>query len=132
MRQLSQRYCIVGVGDTPYGKNPGLSALAHNVMAIRAAIEDAGLSVDQIDGVLTKAPTSTFPMLWAPQVAEALRIVPRVTGTIDQAGASNIGLIQYAVSAIELGQASYIVCSYGDNPATGTREKNICTRVKKA
>jgi acetyl-CoA acetyltransferase len=80
------------------------------------------LSIDQIDGVLTKAPTSTFPMLWAPQVAEALRIVPRVTGTIDQAGASNIGLIQYAVSAIELGQASYIVCSYGDNPATGTRE----------
>ncbi len=122
MRQLSQRYCIVGVGDTPYGKNPGLSALAHNVIAIRAAIEDAGLSIDQIDGVLTKAPTSTFPMLWAPQVAEALRIVPRVTGTIDQAGASNIGLIQYAVSAIELGQASYIVCSYGDNPATGTRE----------
>jgi acetyl-CoA acetyltransferase len=122
VRQLSQRYCIVGVGDTPYGKNPGLSALAHNVIAIRAAIEDAGLSIDQIDGVLTKAPTSTFPMLWAPQVAEALRIVPRVTGTIDQAGASNIGLIQYAVSAIELGQASYIVCSYGDNPATGTRE----------
>ncbi len=121
MKQLRQRYCIVGVGNTPYGKNPGLSQLAHNVMAIHAAIADAGLTTDQIDGVLTKAPTSTFPMLWAPRVAEALRIVPTVVGTIDQAGASNIGLIQYAVSAIELGQAEYIVCAYGDNPATGTR-----------
>jgi acetyl-CoA acetyltransferase len=60
-------------------------------------------------------------MLWAPKVAEALRIVPRVTATLDQAGASNIGLAQYAISAIELGQAEYIVCAYGDNPATKGR-----------
>ncbi len=121
VKQLRQRYCIVGVGNTPYGKNPGVSALAHNVMAIHAAIADAGLTTDQIDGVLTKAPSSNFPMLWAPKVAEALRIVPRVTGTLDQAGASNIGLIQYAISALELGQAEYIACAYGDNPATGDR-----------
>jgi acetyl-CoA acetyltransferase len=128
MKQLRQRYCIVGVGNTPYGKNPGVSQLAHNVLAIRGAIEDAGLTTDQIDGVLTKAPTSTFPMLWAPRVAEALRIVPKVVGTLDQAGASNIGLIQYAVSAIELGQAEYIAIAYGDNPATGTRSSYASPR----
>jgi acetyl-CoA acetyltransferase len=119
---LRNRYCIVGVGNTTYGKNPGVSALAHNVRAIHAAIEDAGLTTDQVDGVLTKAPTSTFPMLWAPRVAEALSITPAVTGTLDQAGASNVGLVQYAISALELGQANYIVCSYGDNPATGRRD----------
>jgi acetyl-CoA acetyltransferase len=121
MKAFSQRYCIVGVGQTKYGKVPGMSQMAHNVMAIRAAIEDAGLTKDDIDGVLTKAPTSTFPMLWAPKVAEALRITPRVTGTLDQAGASNIGLIQYAISCLELGQANYIAISYGDNPRSGTR-----------
>ncbi|PON11386.1 hypothetical protein C2W62_45120 [Candidatus Entotheonella serta] len=46
---------------------------------------------------------------------------PKVTGTLDQAGASNIGLIQYAISAIELGQAEVIAISYGDNPRTGSR-----------
>ena len=122
IKQLRNRYCIVGVGNTAYGKNPGVSALAHNVRAIHAAIADAGLTTDQIDGVLTKAPTSTFPMLWAPRVAEALSITPAVTGTIDQAGASNVGLVQYAISALELGQANYIVCAYGDNPATGRRD----------
>ena len=108
MKGIEGRYCIVGVGQTPYGKVPGMSQLAHNVLAIRNAIDDAGLTAEDIDGVLTKAPTSTFPMLWAPKVAEALRITPKVTGTLDQAGASNIGLIQYAISALALGQANYI------------------------
>lgn len=121
MKHLRQRYCIVGVGHTTYGKNPGVSQVAHNVLAIRAALEDAGLTTDDLDGVLTKAPTSTFPMLWGPKICEALRVQPKVTGTLDQAGASNIGLIQYAISAIELGQAEIIAISYGDNPRTGSR-----------
>ncbi|MGY8961460.1 MAG: thiolase family protein, partial [Alphaproteobacteria bacterium] len=90
MKNLSQRYCIVGVGHTAYGKNPGVSQIAHNVFAIRAALDDAGLTTDDLDGVLTKAPSSTFPMLWAPKVAEALRVEPNFVGTLDQAGASNI------------------------------------------
>lgn len=121
MEPFKNRYCIVGVGNTRYGRNPGLSQLGHNVKAIRAAAEDAGLDISEIDGVMTKAPTSTFPMLWGQRVAEALNIVPRVAGTIDQAGASNISLIQYAITAIELGQASVVACVYGDNPATGSR-----------
>ncbi|MDA0301703.1 MAG: hypothetical protein O2822_04180 [Chloroflexi bacterium] len=110
MEPFKNRYCIVGVGNTRYGRNPGLSQLGHNVKAIRAAAEDAGLAMSEIDGVMTKAPTSTFPMLWGQRVAEALNIVPRVAGTIDQAGASNISLIQYAITAIELGQASVVAC----------------------
>lgn len=121
MKNLRQRYCIVGVGNTAYGKNPGVSQVAHNVLAIRAALDDAGLTTSDLDGVLTKAPTSTFPMLWGPKICEALRVQPKVTGTLDQAGASNIGLIQYAISAIELGQAEVIAISYGDNPRTGSR-----------
>jgi acetyl-CoA acetyltransferase len=121
MKSLKQKYCIIGVGNTAYGKNPGISQIAHNVLAIRSALEDAGLTAQDLDGVLTKAPTSTFPMLWGPKIAEALRIQPKVTATLDQAGASNIGLIQYAISAIELGQAEVIAISYGDNPRTGTR-----------
>ncbi len=122
MEPFKNRYCIVGVGNTAYGRNPGLSQLGHNVKAIRAAAADAGLEVSEIDGVLTKAPSSTFPMLWAPRVAEALQVQPRVVATIDQAGASNISLVMYAMMAIELGQASVVACVYGDNPGTGSRD----------
>lgn len=121
MSQLRQRYCIVGVGNTAFGKTPGQSQVALNVLAIRAVLHDAGLATSDLDGVLTKAPTSTFPMLRAPRIAEALRVHPKIVGTLDQAGGSNIGLIQYAISCMELGQAEVIVIAYGDNPLTGTR-----------
>ena len=121
MKNLRHRYCIVGVGNTAYGHTPGYSQLALNVKAIRAALEDAGLTTRDLDGVLTKAPTSTFPKLWATVVAEALRVKPSIVGTLDQAGATNIGLIQYAISCIELGQGEVVAISYGDNPRTGTR-----------
>ena len=121
MKDLQHRYCIVGVGNTAYGQTPGHSQLALNVMAIRAALEDAGLTTRDLDGVLTKAPTSTFPKLWAATVAEALRVKPNIVGTLDQAGATNIGLIQYAISCIELGQGEVVAIAYGDNPRTGTR-----------
>jgi acetyl-CoA acetyltransferase len=121
MNKLQQRYCIVGVGNTAYGRTPGLSQAALNVMAIRAALEDAGLTTRDLDGVLTKAPTSTFPKMWAPVIAEALRVQPNIVGSLDQAGATNIGLIQYAISCIELGQGEVVAIAYGDNPRTGTR-----------
>ena len=44
MQGVKNRYCIVGIGHTPFGKNPGVSQVAHNVLAIRAALEDAGLA----------------------------------------------------------------------------------------
>lgn len=122
MRNKRQRYCIVGVGNTTYGRTPGLSQTALNVLAIRAALDDAGLTTKDLHGVLTKAPTSTFPRMWAPQIAEALRVKPNIVGTLDQAGATNIGLIQYAISCIELGQGEVVAIAYGDNPRTGTRE----------
>jgi acetyl-CoA acetyltransferase len=120
-KDLRQRYCIVGVGNTRYGQTPEYSQLALNVLAIRNALEDAGLTTLDLDGVLTKAPTSTFPKLWAAVVAEALRARPNIVGTLDQAGATNIGLIQYAISCIELGQGEVVAIAYGDNPRTGTR-----------
>jgi acetyl-CoA acetyltransferase len=115
------KYAIVGVGNTTFGKVPGVSALDHNVDAIANAIADAGLPKHEIDAVLTKVPSSSFQMLWSARVAEAIGVVPKVTATLDQAGASNIGLVAYAIMCIELGMCSTAVISYGDNPRTGSR-----------
>ena len=75
----------------------------------------------EIDAVLTKAPSSDFQMLWSARVAQSVGIVPKVTATLDQAGASNIGLVGYAIMCIEMGMCSAAVISYGDNPLTGKR-----------
>ncbi len=115
------RYAVVGVGNTAYGKLAGRSAMSLSVEAVRNALADAGLRPADVDAVLTKAPTSNFTMLWSAQVAQAVGIVPQVTATLDQAGASNIGLVGYAMWCIETGQCHTAVIVYGDNPATGSR-----------
>jgi acetyl-CoA acetyltransferase len=115
------KVAIVGVGNTAYGRLPGRSALSLAVEAIKNALDDCGLSPKEVDAVLTKAPTSTFPMMWSTTVAQAIGVMPRVTATLDQGGASNISLIGYAAWAIATGQCSVAVISYADNPATGAR-----------
>src|SRR6266571_1378988 len=101
MASLKDQYCIVGVGNTAYGRLPERSAMSLTVEAIRNAIEDCGIDKQEIDAVLTKYPTSQFQSLFSTHVAQALGIVPKVTATIDQAGASNIGIITYAMMCIE-------------------------------
>jgi len=120
-KSLRGKYAIVGVGNTRYGKVPGISALSHNIDAIAMAIEDSGISKSEVDAVLTKAPSSDFQMLWSAKVSQSLGIVPNVTATLDQAGASNIGLIGYAIMCMEMGMCTTAVISYGDNPVTGKR-----------
>jgi acetyl-CoA acetyltransferase len=121
MASLKDKYCIAGIGNTGYGKLPGRSAVSLTVEAIRNAIEDCGIDKNEIDAVLTKYPTSQFQSLFSATVAQAIGVVPKVTATIDQAGASNIGLITYAMMCIEQGLCNVAVVSYGDNPLTGNR-----------
>jgi acetyl-CoA acetyltransferase len=119
--ELSGKYCIAGVGNTAYGKVPGRSAIDLTVEAVRNAIEDCGIAKAEIDAVLTKYPTSSFQSLFSARISQALGIYPRVTATLDQAGATNIGLIAYAVMCMEAGMCQAAVISYGDNPLTGNR-----------
>ncbi len=71
---LKDKYCIVGVGMTKVGRVPGITSYGHNLEAIKYAIEDAGLDKTEVDGVLTKAPTSGFTMLYSAKIAQLLGI----------------------------------------------------------
>ena len=97
---LKDKHAIVGAATTRFGKVPGVSALAFTVEAAQLALADAGLAKDSVDAVLCKYPPSGFQGLWAHKVSEALGIQPKIAATIDQAGATNIGLVQYAMMAI--------------------------------
>ncbi|HRR22636.1 MAG TPA: thiolase family protein, partial [Desulfomonilia bacterium] len=45
-------YAIVGVGYTPQGRVPGRTSLSFHLEACANAIADAGLSQDDIDGLI--------------------------------------------------------------------------------
>ncbi|MBL8338294.1 MAG: thiolase family protein [Rhodoferax sp.] len=119
---LSGKVVIAGIGHTAFGKLPGRGTVSLNVEAIRKALADAGVDKRQVDGLMVKAPTSKFEMMYAQKLAEALGMQPRIGGVYDHGGASNISMISYATMAIEAGQCEIAVVSLADNPATGTRQ----------
>ena len=46
---LRGKYAIVGIGETEYSRGSGRSTRAMGAMAIRRAMDDAGLSSQEVD-----------------------------------------------------------------------------------
>lgn len=57
--RFRDRCAIVGVGQSRLGRVPGSSAISLLVDAIKNAIDDAGLCVADIDGLLVRGPQKT-------------------------------------------------------------------------
>lgn len=109
---------IVGVGNTPQGKIDGRSSLSFHIEAARNAIQDSGLSINEIDGLLIQ-PSINDPSVTAALVAQHLGIDCRFIGLLDTFGASAACQAQYAAMAIQNGLANCVVCTYGENAKSG-------------
>ena len=59
--------CIVGVGETAYAKRGGLDTSEYQLAleAICAAVADAGMSLDEIDGLASFADDRNLPVFVA-------------------------------------------------------------------
>lgn len=113
---------IAGIGHTAFGKHPGRSTVSLNMEACRAALADAGVEPDQVDGLFVKVPTSKVEMMYGQKLAEAMGLMPRWGGVWDQGGASNASMIGIAAMAIAAGQCEVALVTLADNPRTGTRQ----------
>ncbi|MEN3281806.1 MAG: hypothetical protein V7607_2946 [Solirubrobacteraceae bacterium] len=115
------RYAIAGIGQTEFGTLPGRSTVSLDVEACHAALADARIEKDAVDGLYVKTPTSSYTQLYGVKVAEALGLQPNVVGSWDQGGASTATMIAMAAMAIEAGQCETALVSLADNPRSGTR-----------
>ena len=121
MESLKDKAAIVGVGYTPQGKVPGRSSLSFHVEAARNAISDAGLKVQDIDGLLIQ-PTMADPSVTAALVAQHLGVHVRLLAALDTFGASAGCQAQFAAMAVVHGLANYVVCTYGENARSGVSD----------
>src|SRR5689334_10620667 len=53
MFKLSDRFAITGIGETAYTKNSGTSVLNLAVEACSRAAVDAGIPVEEVDGIIS-------------------------------------------------------------------------------
>jgi acetyl-CoA acetyltransferase len=107
---LSGKSAIVGIGQTPFTRGTALSTLDLHLAAAREALDDAGLSPDDVDGVMPNELAGTiaeeFIMnLGLPDLA--------FSSTIRTGGASFVSAIQSAALAIAGGVATTILLVAG-------------------
>jgi acetyl-CoA acetyltransferase len=105
---LRDRAAIAGVGYTPFSKDSGVSTLTLAIDAILAALDDAGLTVDDVDALAThRVGDSTPPWVVAPALG-----IPEVSWYLDQFGGGSVShaVIGQAAMAVASGVARTVVC----------------------
>jgi acetyl-CoA acetyltransferase len=106
---------IVGLGITEMGKIYGRSALDFAGEAISLALEDAGLSKSDVDGLLVNrsmAEETGQPMVQMELGFEDLRLL----NVMNAAGGTAGAMLQYATAAIDSGLANVVALVYADAP----------------
>jgi acetyl-CoA acetyltransferase len=117
---LKDKCAIVGVGMTKLAKkNPEKSTMGFALEGCKRAIEDAGLTKDDVDGLLFAHPSQQGERHgFSGRVADLLGITSNFNATVDCGGATPIVLVQMAAMAINAGMCHTVVCCYGwqNNP----------------
>ncbi len=111
MENLRGKYAIVGVGQSPLGKVPDMGPLDLLAVASKNAIEDAGLSKSDIDGLITRGPDDIN--VHHQRLGQLLGIDVRYSTSTDNGGASQVLNIAMACMAIEAGMCDTVLCGFG-------------------
>ncbi|HEX3847426.1 MAG TPA: acetyl-CoA acetyltransferase [Steroidobacteraceae bacterium] len=107
---------VVGVGLAGFGEARGYSHLDLLGLAVRAALEDAGLTLREVDGLFTANMANILPTL---VVGEYLGIRPQVAVGTNTGGNSFVDHLLWAALALEKGLCRVALICYGSNQRTG-------------
>ena len=108
---------IVGVGQAGVGGAAGFTEMEILVQAALEAVADAGLTMQDIDGITTASSAST---MWAMPVIEHLGIRPTFIDSTMLGGSSFEAHIQPAMHALMAGQCNAVLVCYGSTQRSAT------------
>jgi len=111
------RTAIVGAATFGQGKAPGYEASDLAAIASAMALEDAGLSLVDIDGLFFCHPTDTMGGL---SFAQYLGIRPKVTDNNRTGGSAFQTYVEHAAYLLDAGAIDCALIAYGSNQATAT------------
>ncbi|WNE97588.1 lipid-transfer protein [Streptomyces luomodiensis] len=115
---LGGRAALVGLGATEFSKDSGRSELKLAVEAVQAALDDAGLTPADVDGLVT------FTMDTSPEitVAQACGIGDLTFfSRVHYGGGAACATVQQAALAVATGVAEVVVCYRAFNERSGRR-----------
>jgi acetyl-CoA acetyltransferase len=114
----NRQACVVGIHALPYSKDMGMTERHSGALAIMGALEDAGLTVAEVDGITRYVWQPTTEM----EMARILGVQNmRFFGAQDYGGGAGAPTLSLAAMAIELGIADVVVTWRSRNRASGGR-----------
>ncbi|MGH0038545.1 MAG: lipid-transfer protein [Myxococcota bacterium] len=115
---LKDEAAIIGIGETKYTKNSGVSELSLAVEAVSKAIDDAGLEPHEVDGLVSFTLDTNDEV----DIARAVGIGD-VTffSRIGYGGGAAIGVVHQAAMAVATGAAKNVVVYRALNGRSGQR-----------
>ena len=111
---LKGKSAIAGVGITEMGKVYGRTAAEFAAEAIDLALENAGLSIGELDGLLINSGVSPGLDL-SLQNMMGLRDL-RLLNHMNAFGSTASAMVQFASMAVEAGMANVVACVFADAP----------------
>lgn len=112
MDSIHRKASIVGVAESDLGKVPHKSKYQLSAEASRAALDDAGLSIRDVDGLFTTIITEGGDMS-SLLMAEYMGITPRYTDSTSIGGSSFVVYVEHAAAAIAAGLCNVALICHG-------------------
>ena len=115
---LRNKAIIAGAADSDVGKVPEMSGLALNAQAAQRALADAGLSLSDVDGLITAYSMTEPYFMLGSVLAEYLGIAPTFCASLTVGGATPGIALHQAAMAVATGEADVVLVTAGENRAT--------------
>jgi acetyl-CoA acetyltransferase len=116
---LRAKCAIAGLGQTRMGRNyDHASPVGFAAEAIQLAVDDAGLKITDIDGLLVNPGVTWMDSVMASfslQQAMGLKDL-RLSATMNIGGATAAAMIMHAAQSIDAGMANVVACVFADAP----------------
>ncbi|MEU1865238.1 lipid-transfer protein [Streptomyces gardneri] len=115
---IGGRAAVVGIGATEFSKDSGRSELSLAAEAVRAALDDAGLTPGDVDGLVTFT-MDTNPEITVAQAAGIGEL--SFFSRVHYGGGAACATVQQAALAVAGGVAEVVVCYRAFNERSGRR-----------
>ena len=109
-KDFSRKVAIAGVGESDIGFVPNRNVMELATEAAIAALDDAGLSVHDVDGLFTAGPGGNS----LAAVSEYLGITPRFIDATSVGGTSYIIMVEHAMLALMTGACEVAMIFHGE------------------
>jgi len=110
------RAALVGAATFGIGEAPGFTSMDLAARAALAALDEAGLSLSQVDGLFIALPSDFLSGL---SFAEYLGIQPKLTNNNRTGGSAFLTHLNIAAHALNAGEIDVALIAYGSNQRSG-------------